>query len=359
MTLTKTIEGTFVSGATNKFLSLPYVPAKFQWWNKTKFASTSTSPHYMQQGIAFSEDSSATGYGLISGASPISGILDAGTGIQFVSAGSYQYGPVFTITGIVASTGVVTTSVANGYAVGDTVLLYATTGELQIAGTLTTITAINSATTFTIGNIPTSGFAADATAGFVKKLLYPDLYIPFNCPITGVTTGATTIVQLAVNHAFVVGQEVVFIIPQLSQATGVWGMQQLDSDYVLKTTGIPQQAYVTAVTASTITVNVNSTGFTAFAYPTSAQAAMGCTFPQVVAIGDGNTGYSLVNGQPPFLGVKNGVIGVPGAFVANTRQGVVVPTAATYATGTAVTLHTTSDVIHWTASYPDGILLNQ
>lgn len=277
-------------------------------------------------------------------------VVLANGGFTFFSAGTYQYGPIFTITGISAP-GVVTTSAPNGYAVGDTVLLYGTTGMLQIAGTPTTITAINSPTTFTIGNIPTAGFAAVATAGFAKKVLYADLYVPFSDIITGITLGVTTVITLSVNHRFVVGQEVQIVIPSTPyvNTTSVWGTQQLDSNYVLNTTGVPQQAYVTAVTPNSITVNINSTGFAPFTYPTSAQAAMGLNFPQVLAIGDQNSGGTLV----PPLPIVPPAITIPGAWFANTRQGVIVGIGD----GTNL-MHQTGDIVRVRASYPDGLYLN-
>ena len=197
---------------------------------------------------------------------------------------------------------------------------------------------VPSTTTFTI-DVNSSGFASAATAGFVKRLLYADLYVPEGTTITAVSTGTTTTVTTAINHKFVVGQEVAFVVP--SQ----WGMTQLDSQNYLKQYFVPQQAYVTSIpNPNQIVVNVNSTGYTAFSYPTSATAALGLTFPQVVAIGDQNSGGTLV---PPIATVPPAIT-IPGAFYANTRQGVLM--------GSAV-LPNSGDVIRWRASYPDQILI--
>lgn len=344
----KIIRGTWTQGAANaaKFVSLPMVPDSFEWWNETRWATTANKQ--VTQGLAFQPETGVA-YLTQSNGTENLGVISSQNICQFISAGSPTFGPAFTITGIVASTGVVTTSAANGYAVGDTVWLTGTTGELQIAGTMTTITAIDSPTTFTIGNIPTSGFAANATAGSVRKVLYPDLYIPFACPISAITQAVSAVVTTAVNHAFVVGQEVFLVVP--SQ----WGMTQIDSFQYQKTNAKPQVALVTAVTATTVTLNINSTGFTAFAYPTSATAALGVTPAQIMAIGDQNTGYSLTSsGTVPYLGINNGVIGIPGAFAANTRQGVILAAAD----GTTSTIMNASDVIAFRAIFPDAVLLN-
>ena len=354
----KIIRGTFTSTGAAKFLSLPMVPDTIEIWNKTKYATTTN--HTGVAAIGFAEDAAGTAYLTESNGTAWLGKILTSGGFTFISAGTYQYGPTFTISGIVAATGVATTTAPHGLAVGDAVLLYGTTGMLQIAGTATTVTAVGSTTTFTIGNIPTAGFAANATAGFVKKILYPDLYVPFNNPITAITTGTTTTIATALNHSFVVGQEVFFTIPQ-TQFAGVWGTTQLDSASVAASTGIPQQAYITSITdAHTFVVNVNSTGYTAFAYPTSAQAALGITFPQVMAIGDSNTGFVMA---PPFFPQPTGqtftntvypkALTIPGAYLANTRQGVIVGTGD----GTEI-IHATSDVIAWRAIFPDAVQLN-
>lgn len=347
-TYSKEIRGTFTSTGVNKVLYLPMVPNMIEVWNKTKWATTTN--HVGTQAIGFSEDASGTAYVTESNGTAWLGKTITSGGFTFFSAGSPTYGAVKTL----ASTYVTQAAAANvtitghGYNTGDTVVLYGTTSMLQIAGIPYVITRVD-ANNFTIP-VNSSGFASAATAGFAKQLLYPDLYIPELCYITAVSTGTTTTITTSINHNFVVGQEVGFTVPS------AWGMTQLDSQVALQNNnGIPQQAYVTSVPAANqIVVNINSTGYTAFAYPTSAIAALGLTFPQVYALGDQNTGWSLnSSGQVPYLGISNGVIGIPGSFAANTRQGVIVGTGD----GTEI-IHATSDVIAFRATFPDQVLLN-
>jgi len=360
----KICEGYFtVSSSHTKILSLPAVPDTFEMWNKTKWGEAPAGAATPQYAIGFQEDAvgtyRATSAVGSSSSAALQNITGTSGGFSFVSAGTYQYGPTLTITGIVASTGVVTTSTNHNLIIGDTVLLYATTGMLQIAGTTTTVTAVPSATTFTIGNIPTSGFS-NATAGFAKKLIYADLYVPFNNIITGVTVSTnTTSISTSLNHSFVVGQEVFFRIPQTQyvNSTPVWGITGLDSQAVVNATGIPQQAYITSITnANTFVINkgsANGVGGT-FTYPTSAQAAMGITFPQVMAIGDQNFGFS---GLPVPLPVQptadtytNTVypqaITIPGAYLPNTGNFVIIGSTL---------IPNTSDVIRWRAIFPDQV----
>lgn len=338
----KIAEGQFTSTGVAEFIELPFLPNSFEMWNITAYG-TPTQNEIVQ---AYGWRSAAAGTASVQyfNATPVLTTTNLATGgLSFIQAGTYQYGPTIALAATFvtqAAAALVTTATAHGLATGDAVLIYGTTGMLQIAGEVYSVTVV-SPTTFTIP-VNSSGFASAATAGFMKKVLYPDLYIPYRCVITGITTGATTVLTLGLNHNFVVGQEVFIQIPRVSATA--WGTFQLDTETYNASNVVPQQAYVTAVTANTITINVNSTGFGAFAYPTSAQAALGMTFPAVYAIGDQNYGPT---GPGPFPAP----ITVPGAFAVNTRQGVLIGLG----NGTQI-MHATSDVVRWRATYPDLII---
>lgn len=339
----KIAEGVFTSTGVAQFIELPFLPNSFEMWNLTAMGT----PTQNEITNALGWQTAADQFAAVEyfNATPVltTTNLTAG-GFSFIEAGTYQYGPTLTISGITqAAAGVVTTTAPHGLATGDAVLIYGTTGMLQIAGEVYTVT-VTGATTFTIPVATNgTGFTGAATAGFCKKLLYPDLYIPYRAAITAVSAGATTTITTAVNHRFVVGQEVFLQFPTVSATA--WGMFQLDTETYNNANVVPQQAYVTAVPAANqITINVNSTGFTAFAYPTSAQAALGMTFPAVYAIGDQNYGPT---GPGPFTPP----ITVPGAFAANTRQGVLIGLG----NGTQL-MHQTNDVVRWRATFPDLIL---
>ncbi len=349
------------TAATAKFIPLAYKPTKFEIWNRTEWGSANATPQ-VQYGIGFSDAAAGSAYiqRNATGAATLEAVTLTSGGFTFIEAGTYQYGPTLIISGIVNSTGVVTTTTDHNLAIGDSVLLYGTTGMLQIAGTMTTVTAVGSSTTFTIGNIPTAGFAANATAGFVKKVLYADLYVPFNNPITAVTISTnTTSIATALNHSFVLGQEVFFVMPQTGfiNTSAVWGVTGLDSLAYVTATGIPQKAIITSITnANTFVVNIGSAQGVSgtFRYPTSAQAALGITFPQVSAIGDQNFGFSGVYPlpvQPSQTTYTNTLypqaITIPGAFLPNTRSGVLIGASL------ITNVSTGGAAIEWRAEYPD------
>jgi hypothetical protein len=114
-------------------------------------------------------------------------------------------------------------------------------------------------------------------------LWYSGTYIPFVCDISGVTTGQTTVITTAVDHGFVVGNQVQFYIPR------EWGITQLNK----------LKGYVLSLTDDTIEVNIDSTQFNQFSTPTVILPNIVQT-PQVIPIGDGNTGYQYVGCHPPL-----------------------------------------------------------
>lgn len=343
----KILRGAFTSDGNRKFISLPMVPDSFEWWNLTKYGTTTNKQ--VVSGIAFQEDSGKALLTQSNGTANL-GALSSANIVQFISAGTPQYGAITTSTAgtpVSKANPASVHSVAHGLSNGDVVLITGTTAMLQIAGVPYVVT-VTGADDFTIP-VDSTGFANTATSVTWKKVLYPDLYIPETCVITNITKAAQAVITTSINHNFVVGQEVFFTVPK------EWGMVEMSSRAFVQNNGVPLQAYVVAVTANTLTVNVNSTGFTTFAYPTSALYATGVTPAQVSAQGDANTGYSLnSSGNVPYLGVNNGVIGIPGSFVANTRQGILLAAAD----GSTSTILNASDVIKWRAIFPDAVLLN-
>lgn len=169
----------------------------------------------------------------------------------------------------VASTATTTNLIA-GVSV---VRLYGTTGMLQVSGWDFTVGTIVGGTSFQLKYLDNSGFAADATAGTFRIINATDRFYPKSRLITAITAASSAVITMSVTHGFTVGQKVRVIVPS------EFGMVQMNG--LLGT--------ITAITSgstNTITVDIDSSGFTAFAYPTSAIAAAGVNFPQVVPVGE-------------------------------------------------------------------------
>lgn len=329
-----------VTGITGGIIPviLPFLPNIVEIYNFT----ASTTPANTKVAHTWWSSAMAQGSAIQSvfNATPVATTQTTLTGgiSTFTAGAAGQYGTIFTISSITqASPAVVTTSAPHGYVTGDVVLIYATTGMLQVGGVHYKVT-VTGATTFTI-DVDASAFAAAATAGFAKKVLYPYLYFPGENIITALTRGVTTTVTTAANHNYVVGQQVAFHIQpafgtsEISEGRGLYN---------------PLSGFVTSITSATIFVcNVDSSAATAFAYPTSAVYAAGVSPARVVAIGDNNLGPLLAGTLFPPPTTINALT-IAGAFQNNTRQGFIIGNTSS---------GTTEDVLYWTAygmDYPSA-----
>jgi len=173
-----------------------------------------------------------------------------------------------------ASPGVI--SSASPAVVGDVVRVYGTTGMLQVAGWDFTVTAVNPGVTQTSQNLIAAGFAAPATAGFIRIIPFLPRYYPIVRRITAVTVGATTVIALNVTHLYTVGQHVKIKMP------AAYGMTEIDGLHG----NISAIGTAIGGCTNTITVDIDSTAFTPFAFPTSAVAAVGVDVPEVIPMGE-------------------------------------------------------------------------
>ena len=264
-------------------------------------------------------------------------------GVSTFAAGQLlQYGATQQVVSISKASPASVVVTGHGLVSGDVVIfqnLYqsATTGMNQIAGIPFTVTVVD-ANTFTIPwNTNQSNYTAlsgSPSGALMKKVLYPYLYEPGVSFISGITTGTTTTIDTTDAHNFYVGQEVAFRIP--SQ----WGTTQLNSLPNTTIPGSPIYGFVVAVTDyNTVVVNINSTGYTAFNsnQPLTAGAVSpGLTYPQIVAVGDINTGGVQISAgsqlYPPLYTRPIGTTtvnsingpGIQGAFFNNTSQGFII-----------------------------------
>lgn len=168
----------------------------------------------------------------------------------------------------------VVTVTAHGYSNGDRIRIYGTTAMLQIAGMDFTIGSVMT-NSFTLAYLDSSGFAADATAGFVRKVPNNPIFFPQNLYITNITQASQAVVTLSVTHGMAIGGKVRFIV---TDANGMSEMNELIGTIVDVDTS-----------ANTVTVDIDSTGFTAWTFPTSAVAALGYTQAQMVPVGEINS----------------------------------------------------------------------
>ena len=196
-----------------------------------------------------------------------------------------------------AGTFIVTMASTGSISVGDWVLLYATTGELQIAGYRFQVTAVTANVSITLGYMASSGitFAADATAGFVKKLI-PNRMYPRYSFIANITAATQAVVSFTGKNDYTPGEILSFRVPE------EFGMQEMDlvQARVLSVTN--------SATVSSVTLDLDSSGFTAFTYPTSAEALAGVSPAVAVPSSSGvvpDNGSATVPQEPPGYNLRD------------------------------------------------------
>lgn len=281
-------------------------------------------------------------------------VLTAG-GISTFSAGlSLQFGAPMNVSGVSKAAAASVTVTNHGLQTGDVVIFeglystYPSAGMPQICGMPFVISKID-ANTFTIPwNTSQSNYTtipSGIATAFMKQVLFPYLYAPGASFITSMTLGSTTTVVTTAPHNLVVGSEVAFRIPTL------WGTVQLNSAMNVRRPGSPLYGYVSSVINSTsVVVRINSTNFTPFYTNIAPSAVNGLSFPQMIAVGDINSGsvsYSggalypspVVNNIPTINGPA-----LSGAFVNNTSSGFVIGSALAGTPG---------DDIYWRAALFD------
>lgn len=160
------------------------------------------------------------------------------------------------ITTITAASPAVVTQ-TNTYSNDDIIQFYNTTGMLQISGMNFQISSA-SGSAYTLIGLRAAGFAAAATAGFTRRISKFAAVDPQYLYVTEVTKATQAVVRTSVDptNYYVVGMKVNFSIPYS------FGMYELNG-----LTGT-----ITAMSAAnyTMTIDIDTTAFTTFAFPASA-----------------------------------------------------------------------------------------
>ena len=384
-------KGKFISTGAAQVINLPFQPDFVELINFTA-AGTSIAAAAAQNKVPHAWWDANMGQGfavqqVYTGATPSALQYDTviANGISTFAAGQLlQFGPVYKHNSVASADfsiaasaaggpTTVTTATAHGLTSGDVIIFEglfqtATTGMPQLNGIPFTVTVLTT-TTFTIPwDTSVAGYSAVNTntntaignPGAFKKVLYPYIYFPGVSFISGITLGTTTTIDTTDAHNFVVGQEVAFRIP--SQ----WGTVELNTLPNTLTPGSPVYGYVIAVTDyNTVVVNINSSAMTAFTVAIPVANVPGLSYPQIVAVGDVNTGGVQISSgsalyPPPYyspigttrVNTINGPA-IQGAFVNNTSQGFIIGKGAGTLATSSVLVGTANDVIYWRAYLHD------
>jgi len=259
--------GSFTStSALAKQLALSDRPDLFWLRNRTAWgddaAETSVESWWrngMAQGAAQTADQAVTS-GILSTEAVTSG------GFTFIDTANPPTFAALATSGtdVDKTTYVVTMANTGSIAVGDYVRLYGTTDMLQIAGYSFQVTAVTTNVSITLGYMASGGqvMAADATAGFVQKYI-PNRMYPRWSYIANISQATQAVVHFTAKNDYTPGELLSF------RVSSAFGMQEMNN----------VQARVLSVTnsstVSSVTLDWDTSGYTAFAFPTSAVAAAG------------------------------------------------------------------------------------
>lgn len=316
--------GYFTSDSTlHKQVALSAMPDLFFIRNRTAWgddaAETTVEARWvkgMAQGSAQTVDQANT-TGILSSEAVTSGgftFIDTAQPPTFAALAST------TITGN-AGTFIVTMANTGDIAVGDYVRLYNIAGEQQISGYTFAVTAVSVNTSITLGYMASSGitFAADATSGFVKKYI-PNRMYPRIALIANITKATQAVIYFTAPNDFTPGEIISLRIPQ------EFGMVQANkvNARVLTVTN--------SSTVSSVTVDLDSSGFTTFAFPTSAQATAGVSPAIAIPSASGvvpDNGSATNPQQPPGTNLRD-AFDSRNAFVMDIGSNVITSASAIY-----------------------------
>lgn len=229
----------------------------------------------------------------------LSGVTIADNGFTFIDTSNPPTYAALATTAITGSAGtfVVTMASTGSIQVGDYVRLYGTTGELQIAGYSFQVTAVTANVSITLGYMASGGqvFAADATAGSVLKYIPNKMYPRWNY-IANISQASQAVVSFTAKNDFTPGEIVSFRVPT------EFGMDEINNR------AVRVLSVTNSSTVSSITIDLDTSGYTAFSFPTSAIAAAGVSPAVAVPSSSGVVPYAgsaTVAQQPPGTNLQD------------------------------------------------------
>ncbi len=282
--------GSYISDGAARTIEFPLPIDYFVIQNRSTWgtAPTAVVKAYWYRGFAAGQATHITEGG--GSALTATATAAGGAGFTEIDQRTLADGPlVATGTAITNATPAVVSDV-NTPVVGDIVRMLNTTAMLQIAGLEFEVTAVTGGVSYTLGYLPAAGFGAAATNADYR-IVQQARFLPRRRWITAITAANPAVITTSIAHGYAVGDRITINNPDAN-----FGMPQING----------LTATVAAVTASTITTDINAAAFTAFAFPTSAVAATGVTHAHVVPFGEVSTILTAATDNDSFFGLNLG-----------------------------------------------------
>ncbi len=269
--------GYFTSTGVGVKIPLPADADRFVTINHTQSATTQTTGRMIE--AEWRKGITADGY-----ARRIGKLNSANTTeVTEVTSGGFTYvqqppTPEAELTGTtITAANPAVASVSNSYSNGDRVRIYDSTGMLQIGGMDFTVSSV-SGSAVTLAGLDASGFAAAASAFKIRRISDDPAVAPEFLYVTNISQAASAVVTVSTAHNYVVGQKIHLSVPS---SFGMTEADQLDVE-------------ITAVGTYTLTVDLDTTGFTAFAFPASSASPTARLFATASPAGSRNI-YDVTN----------------------------------------------------------------
>ena len=177
----------------------------------------------------------------------------AGNGFTLIDTSVNTPGPLIALTAVSnANPPAVTTGSTASIADGDIVRIINVTGAQQIGGYDFTVNVVDG----THFQLEFMAQIAAGTNGFWRRIPYNPYFYPSTRYISAITQDAEAVVTLTVTHQYTVGQQVRVQVPD------IFGMTQIN--------GLTGNIVAIDAGANTITLDIDSSAFTAFTFPVSA-----------------------------------------------------------------------------------------
>ncbi len=265
---------TFTSTGAGVKINLPSSADYFKTWNITQMPLAPATPVVIMAewfGPKFGVGATAANDGLRWKKSANTSVLNldtfatstASNGFTYVTTSPFvEAQAASAITAISAANPAVVTQ-TNTYSNGDFVRIYSTTGDLTIGGMVFQISSASGSgyTLLGLANVAGNGLAA-ATAGFTRRVSKNAAVDPEFLYITNISKAAQAVVSTSVDPSafYVVGNKIHFSVPS---SFGMTQMDQLTGTVV----AVNAASASGSIAAYNLTVDIDSTAFTTFAFP--------------------------------------------------------------------------------------------
>lgn len=304
--MTKTIiqQGRFTSDGAATTLDLRSDIDWIEVINETQWATTQTPGRGVkfewQRGLA---DNNAFEYTKADGTNVLQAENITAGGFLLIDESDQSPEAINTTgTAITAATpAVISATSTTGILQGDVIRMIDCVAMEQISGLEFEVGTVVTDTTMGLAFLAAAGFAAAGTTCSFRRVPFDSNFSPRKRTITGITAAASAVITMSITHGYSVGEVVRFQVP------AVFGMTQIDN--------LTGEISAVNTTTNTITVDINSSAFTAFAFPASASVPF--SFAEVIPIGtQSSTSVSDATNNLSVIGIQLGA-GIDGPAGSN------------------------------------------